>query len=246
MATIGGACPRFRTTPTPGPTHAPLPAATVTPTPRATHTPIATPTPMAVPTTAPTATAPPAPVATAAPNPTPTAAPVATPTPVPKPTSTPAPTPPVLTATDREGLWAGEVGIAGARPSFVPPWLALRVIPGENPDVDPWRFEGGPIGDLPTFHCSPERREEGWDLRNCTGLEVLQGRVTLTLFVPAEGESGLALRIQRGQLTFSASLSRLPQLVEPQASNNVLRWTQSVGQNRGHVKSGSCCLKRLQ
>ena len=26
----------------------------------------------------------------------------------------------------------------------------------------------------------------------------------------------------------------------------VLRWTQSVGQNRGHVKSGSCCLKRLQ
>ena len=25
-----------------------------------------------------------------------------------------------------------------------------------------------------------------------------------------------------------------------------LRWTQSVGQNRGHVKSGSCCLKRLQ
>ena len=27
---------------------------------------------------------------------------------------------------------------------------------------------------------------------------------------------------------------------------DVLRWTQSVGQNRGHVKSGSCCLKRLQ
>ena len=26
----------------------------------------------------------------------------------------------------------------------------------------------------------------------------------------------------------------------------VVRWTQSVGQNRGHVKSGSCCLKRLQ
>ena len=26
----------------------------------------------------------------------------------------------------------------------------------------------------------------------------------------------------------------------------VARWTQSVGQNRGHVKSGSCCLKRLQ
>ena len=25
-----------------------------------------------------------------------------------------------------------------------------------------------------------------------------------------------------------------------------MRWTQSVGQNRGHVKSGSCCLKRLQ
>ena len=28
--------------------------------------------------------------------------------------------------------------------------------------------------------------------------------------------------------------------------NDMLRWTQSVGQNRGHVKSGSCCLKRLQ
>ena len=30
------------------------------------------------------------------------------------------------------------------------------------------------------------------------------------------------------------------------AGGLVLRWTQSVGQNRGHVKSGSCCLKRLQ
>ena len=25
-----------------------------------------------------------------------------------------------------------------------------------------------------------------------------------------------------------------------------VRWTQSVGQNRGHIKSGSCCLKRIQ
>ena len=30
------------------------------------------------------------------------------------------------------------------------------------------------------------------------------------------------------------------------AMKGELRWTQSVGQNRGHVKSGSCCLKRLQ
>ena len=34
--------------------------------------------------------------------------------------------------------------------------------------------------------------------------------------------------------------------VEVDSEECELRWTQSVGQNRGHVKSGSCCLKRLQ
>ena len=37
-----------------------------------------------------------------------------------------------------------------------------------------------------------------------------------------------------------------PPALESDPQTVFLRWTQSVGQNRGHVKSGSCCLKRLQ
>ena len=38
----------------------------------------------------------------------------------------------------------------------------------------------------------------------------------------------------------------LAHLPDSHHARQQLRWTQSVGQNRGHVKSGSCCLKRLQ
>ena len=77
------------------------------------------------------------------------------------------------------------------------------------------------------FQCTPKRLEEGWELGECTGLENLAGRVQVTLFIPAQGETGLQLKIQRDQLTFSTSLSRLPQLDEPQASTNVtLLWQQ--------------------
>ena len=78
---------------------------------------------------------------------------------------------------------------------------------------------------LPAFQCSPERVEDGWDLGNCTGLEQLPQGMTLTMFVPSQGESGLEVRFHRGQFSFPVSLTRLPRLNEPQASANVsLAW----------------------
>jgi len=116
---------------------------------------------------------------------TPTAAAVAkttpSPTPIPIPTVTPTPTPIVapqvesttstagarsLEPTGLEGLWAGELDIPGLADPHPVTWLALRLIPGEDPEVDPWRFEGGPFG-LPTFQCTPERQGGGWNLVDC-------------------------------------------------------------------------------
>ena len=49
----------------------------------------------------------------------------------------------------------------------------------------------------------------------------------LTLFVPAEGETGLEVKFQLGPLSFPLSLTRLPQRDEGQASPNVsLVWHQ--------------------
>jgi len=110
-------------------------------------------------------------VAKTTPTPTPTPIPTVTPTPTPivaprleSTTSTAGP--PSLEPSGLEGLWAGGLDIPGLADSHPVPWLALRLIPGENPEVDPWRFEGGPFG-LPTFQCSPERRGEGWNLVDC-------------------------------------------------------------------------------
>ena len=142
------------------------------------------------------------------------------PTAVPIPTSTPTPTQPSQVPLDREGLWAGAVDNPSPATLRLP-WLALRVIPGENPDMDPWHFEGGLIG-LPAFECTPQRQEKGWELGRCSGLEGLPKEVKVTVFVPLQGESGLELTIQIDQTTFPPiSLSRLPKLDEPQASANV-------------------------
>ena len=84
------------------------------------------------------------------------------------PTLTPIPTPTLhpKRPSDREGLWAGEV--KNPLLANILPTLAMRVEPGENPDVDPWHFEGGPVFGLPAFECIPEPVEGGWRLGDCT------------------------------------------------------------------------------
>ena len=107
------------------------------------------------------------------------------------------------------------------------PTLAMRVEPGENPDVDPWHFEGGPVFGLPAFECIPEPVEGGWRLGDCTRLRGLPPGTELTAFFPAEGESGFEVTLKFATFTFPVSLMRLRQRNEPQASPNVsLIWHQ--------------------
>ncbi len=215
------ACRGDSPTATPTPTSSPEPAATATP------SPAANPTPMPTPSFQPTPT--PAPTLTPAPEPTQTEAPAATSTPEPAPTQaptrlpTPGPRPQI--PSDRGGLWAGKV--KNPLLANILPLIAVRVIPGENPDVDTWHFRSGPVASIPDFECSPEPVMGGWKLRGCTGLRGLPRGSEITAFVPAQGESGLDVSLNIGSLTFAASLTRLPQLEEPQASPNVtLVWRQ--------------------
>ena len=205
----------------------------------ATVTPTSTPTLVGTPTLAPTRepTRPPTPTPTPTPAPgstvTATATPERTPTPIPTatPSTQPEPTPPPENASDREGLWAGEVDVSGLR-EFVP-WLALRVMPGENPDVNAWRFEKGVAG-LPgqrlEIECVPERVDRGWELVNCIGMKGQFEGTRITVFVPVERETGLKFRISRGSFDVSVSLTRVPEREEPQASANVTAlWHESGG-----------------
>ena len=150
---------------------------------------------------------------------TPTPEPLATPSRTPTATRAPATDPSSDDASDRAGVWAGP-----ARPgpaTLGSDWLALRITPGEDPDLDLWRLEGGPIG-LPTFWCSPQRREKGWDLKDCSGLDF-----HFSAFVPAEGEIGLEVQLDDALGASTTSLAMLPQRDETEASDNVsLVWHQ--------------------
>ena len=179
-------------------------------------------TPTLAPTREPTPLPTPTPTPTLAPSLTVTATPTPKRTPSPIPSTNPEPTPPPEDASDREGLWAGEVGVSGLRESL--PWLALRVVPGENPYVDAWRFEKGVTG-LPgqrlEIVCVPERVNRGWELADCTGMKGQFEGARITVFVPAESETGLKVKISRGSFDVSVTLTRVPQREELQASANV-------------------------
>jgi len=100
-------------------------------------------------------------------------------------------------------------------------------MPGKNPDVDPWHFEGGPVGFAP-FQCSPQRREEGWELDQCTNFAGAAEDATFQAFVPAQGDSRIEVTLQHRQTRFpTVYLTRVRQRDEPQASDNVsLIWHQ--------------------
>ena len=203
LATVAAGCTRSGPTSTSTPTVTPAIATTPT------AIPIPSPTPAIKPTPAPTPSPTRSPIPTATPTPTQAA------TPTSPPTSTPQPQP----SLDREGLWAGEVDVPGLK--NVLPVLAFRVTPGDNPDVDPWHLEGGPVAALPRQRCTPARVEGGWELSDCTPLQERRETIRLTAFVPEEGEGGLEAKLHIGLATFSIPLARIPQLNEPQASKNV-------------------------
>lgn len=134
----------------------------------------------------------------------------------------PAPDAPVGPASP-EGLWVGDI-VETTVPGH-PLWLALRLIPGDDPDADRWRVERGPYPSVlpPAISCSPTPKDGGWELGNCVGL---QGQ-RFAAFVPEQ--SGLKVKVaysQRG-LAFTSTLSLVPQRDEPQSSANVtLLWSQ--------------------
>ena len=141
------------------------------------------------------------------------------------PSPTAGPTREPVDASDRAGLWAGDIKPMPGQTGAPPPWLALRVRPGDNPDEDLWRLESGPWpGPLPPVSlCTPQRQRDGWELSFCTGM----GRGALMAFMPAEGDSGLEVTVQASGFKATATLTRIPPKDEPQASSNVtLLWHQ--------------------
>ncbi len=128
-------------------------------------------------------------------------------------------------ASDRAGLWAGELVPEPGRTGSPPPWLALRVRPGDNPDDDLWRLESGPWPSPlpPVSLCTPQRQRNRWELSFCTGM----GRGALMAFMPAEGDSGLEVTVQTTSFAASANLTRIARRDEPQSTDNVtLLWHQ--------------------
>ena len=161
------------------------------------------------------------PVATAAPIPvqTPTAE-AGSPGPVEDPVREP------VDAREMAGLWAGDLIPDPGQTGYAPPWLALRVRPGDDPDEDSWRLETGPwpISTLPPVStCTPQRQADGWKLSSCTG--IVQG--DLTAFMPDEPEEGFEVTLQGAGFTTSASLTRVASRDEPSSTDNVtVLWRQ--------------------
>ena len=136
----------------------------------------------------------PAPTASFANTPTPDPTATATATSTLDVTKTPVSSPvlsPALSPSD--GLWAGELVPEPGHTGVLPPWLAMRVRPGNDPDEDLWRLESGPWPNVlpPVSLCNPQRQPGGWELSNCTGITW-----DLTAFLPAEGDGGLEITVQ--------------------------------------------------
>ena len=202
--------------------------------PDSTPAPVPTPTAMVVANGTPATTpSPPATLTlTQVPELTPSQAVAPTSTPSPAPTSTIVPTPQFQVPIGRAGLWAGAVDVSALFEFGILPWMALRLVPGEDPDVDLWALEKGPLTRLPSrIWCSPDRLDEGWALVDCLGLRGLPEGSSIEAFVPAQGESGFEMELRLGDVSLpTIQLSRVPQRNEPQASANVsLIWHEPGG-----------------
>ena len=100
-------------------------------------------------------------------------------------------------------------------------------MPGTDPDVGPWRFEGGPAG-LRAFQCPPRRLEDGWQFDPCSYSVDGSESARFRAFVPETGDSGLEVDLSYGNSTFpTVVLAKVPQRNEPKASGNgSLLWEQ--------------------
>ena len=176
------------------------------------------------------------------PSPSPAPATTQTLRPSPVPTRTPVPTvAPTATATampdiadapvsssgpsprPASGLWSGDLAPGPGYTGYTPPWLALRVRPGDDPDQDSWWLESGPRPGIlpPVITCAPQRLPDGWEL-SCTG-----GWGDLTAFMHAEGDGGLEVTLQRTGFTAIGTLRRSALREEPRSTDNVtVLWHQ--------------------
>ena len=176
------------------------------------------------------------------PSPSPAPATTQTLSPSPVPTRTPVPTvAPTATATalpdiadapvsssgpsprPASGLWSGDLAPGPGHTGYTPPWLALRVRPGDDPDQDSWSLESGPRPGIlpPVITCAPQRLPDGWEL-SCTG-----GWGDLTAFMHAEGDGGLEVTLQRTGFTAIGTLRRSALREEPRSTDNVtVLWHQ--------------------
>ena len=123
-------------------------------------------------------------------------------------------------AAPEAGLWAGEVQ---SGPGL--PWLAFRIVPGADPDVDPWRIESGPFTAMPpALECTPAPTDGGWRLGPCAGL--IEG--DLEALVPRDPAAMVRVTLTYPWGAVRARLSRVRALGEPAASDNVeVLWHQS-------------------
>ena len=122
------------------------------------------------------------------------------------------------------GLWVGDLIGDPGQSEFSPPWLAVRIRPGEDPHQDPWKIEVGPSpGYLPpAFLCEPKQRPDGWELSSCTGLVY----VDLLFFAPAGG-GVLEVTLSSPSFVARGNLTRIESRDEPQSSDNVeVLWHQ--------------------
>ena len=122
------------------------------------------------------------------------------------------------------GLWAGDLIGEPGQTQFSPPWLAVRIRPGEDPYQDPWRVEVGPSpGYLPpAFLCDLKQRPDGWELSSCTGLVY----VDLQIFAPA-AEGAVEVTLTSPNFVARGILTRIESRDELQSSDNVeVLWHQ--------------------
>ena len=130
-------------------------------------------------------------------------------------------------AAPSDGLWAGELVPEPGQTGILPPWLAMRVRPGDDPDEDPWRLESGPWPNVlpPVSLCNPQRQPGGWKLSHCTGTTG-----DLTAFIPAEGDGELEITVQATGFSASWTLARIAPRDEPRSTDNVtVLWQQPGG-----------------
>ena len=138
-----------------------------------------------------------------------------------------APTAPVAaTAEERlPGLWAGDLIPEPGQTGVAPAWLAMRIRPGEDPDEDQWRLESGPWPSIlpPVALCSPQRRQDGWELSSCTG--IVNGN--LVAFMHSQSDRGLEVTFQSEEYTVRGTLTSIAPRNEPRSTDNVtLLWHQ--------------------